>query len=30
MNIETAIGYLPTIRRAAEALSADLIEKPST
>ena len=26
MTIETAIGYLPAIRRAAEALSADLIE----
>ncbi len=30
MNIETAIGYLPAIRRAAEALSANLIEPPST
>ncbi len=26
MNIETAIGYLPAIRRAAEALSADFID----
>jgi hypothetical protein len=26
MNLETAIGYLPAIRRAAESLSADFIE----
>jgi DNA-binding IclR family transcriptional regulator len=26
MNIETAIGYLPAIRRAAKALSADFID----
>lgn len=28
MNIETAIGYLPAIRRAAKALSADAIDQP--
>jgi DNA-binding IclR family transcriptional regulator len=30
MSIETAIGYLPAIRRAAKALSADVVGQPSS